>query len=192
MIVLHGRGDSPDGFAWLPGELQIPNLHYLMLQAPDDYYDGYSWYDHAPHQLPGILRSRNLLETVMKELFTQGFKPERMILSGFSQGCLMTLEFGGRYPHRLAGYLGISGYVYDVDTLVAEADASVKNANWLITHGTADDVLPLEPTREQIGILKDAGFHIDFKVYEKSHTIDPGLELPEIRQWVLRITSANE
>ena len=37
-----------------------------------------------------------------------GFPTEQTILFGFSQGCLMVLEAGLRYPHRFAGVIGIS------------------------------------------------------------------------------------
>src|ERR1700679_2560774 len=72
MVVLHGRGDSPNGFDWMPEELAIPGLHYVMLQAPDPYFGGFSWYGLPPNQLPGILRSRTLLETTFTALFQHG------------------------------------------------------------------------------------------------------------------------
>ena len=45
LIVLHGLGDSSEGFLWLQDELGIDSLNYLLLNAPDPYYTGYSWYD---------------------------------------------------------------------------------------------------------------------------------------------------
>ena len=61
MIMLHGLGDSIEGFRWLPEALNIPDLIYLFLDAPDPWGDGFSWYALPPHQAPGVLRSRGLL-----------------------------------------------------------------------------------------------------------------------------------
>ena len=184
LIVLHGRGDSTEGFTWMKDELDIPGLSLLLLNAPDPYYGGYSWYDLPPDQLPGILRSRRLLEAVMEELVQQGFDLSRCFLFGFSQGCLMTLEFGGRYSRKLAGYIGVSGYVFDWERLLQEANPEVMNGEWLVTHGAHDDVLPVETTREQIRQLKEGGFKIEYREYRKVHTIDPKDELPLIREWI--------
>lgn len=185
MIVLHGRGDSPAGFEWLPPTLNIPELSYLMLQAPDEYYGGYSWYDLDPNQLPGILRSRELLEQTFAQLIRAGYQHDRIFLFGFSQGCLMTLEFGSRYPHRLAGYIGMSGYCYDPEALIREASPIALQGKWLITHGTQDDVLPVERTREQMKFLQANGFPLTYQEYEKVHTIDDTKEMPDLRRWVL-------
>ena len=184
LVVLHGRGDSPQGFAWLQSALALPGLSALLLTAPDPYYGGYSWYDLPPRQLPGILRSRSLLEKVFVELARQGFPPERCILLGFSQGCLMTLEFGARFSPPLAGYIGISGYCNDPRALLAEGAFLALKGNWLITHGTDDDVLPVARTRAQIEELQRGGMRVDYREYPKGHTIEPRFELPEIREWI--------
>jgi phospholipase/carboxylesterase len=184
LIVLHGRGDSPEGFFWMPETMKFPKLNYLLLQAPDSYYGGYSWYDMPPDQLPGILNSRNLLGKTLEAIWAEGFKPEHTVLFGFSQGCLMTLEFGARMKHALAGYVGVSGYLYDADALANDANAELKNAHWLVTHGTEDDVLPVERTRAQIEVLKNSGFKIEYVEYPKVHTLDDLVELPMIREWI--------
>ncbi len=184
LVVLHGRGDSPEGFSWLPDALNFSDLAYLFLQAPDPYYTGYSWYDLPPDQGPGILRSRALLERTFEQLWTQGFSPSATLLLGFSQGCLMTLEFGARYEKCLAGYVGISGYCYDEKQMALDAQALNKTTPWLITHGTQDEVLPILRTRLQIQSLIQAGFQIDYREYNKSHTIDDRLEFPEIRTFI--------
>ncbi len=185
MIVLHGRGDSIEGFTWMPNELALPDLNYLLLQAPDDYYEGFSWYDLPPNQQPGILRSRQLLSELFIELELQGFKANQCFLFGFSQGCLMTLEFGSRYPQKLKGYIGISGYCFNVENLLSEArPENIHEGDWLITHGTIDDVLDIETTRSQMKELMSRGFKMDYREYRKSHTIDPKLELSDIRKWI--------
>ena len=45
LIMLHGLGDSVQGYRWLPDALNLPWLNYLLVNAPDEYYGGYSWYD---------------------------------------------------------------------------------------------------------------------------------------------------
>jgi phospholipase/carboxylesterase len=35
MIVLHGLGDSIEGYRWLPPALDLAGLNYLLVNAPD-------------------------------------------------------------------------------------------------------------------------------------------------------------
>jgi phospholipase/carboxylesterase len=184
LIVLHGLGDSAEGFLGLRDLLSIESLNYLLLTAPTPYYLGFSWYDLPPNQLPGILRSRELLTEVFAATAFSGYPPERTFLLGFSQGCLMTLEFGARHVHRLGGYVGISGYSNGPGALLRELNPEVNNGNWLVTHGSDDELLPVERTRSQMKMLNDAGFKIDYREYRKAHTLDLRRELPDIRDWL--------
>ena len=45
MVMLHGLGDSIEGYRWWPEALGLPWLNHLLVNAPDDYYGGYSWFD---------------------------------------------------------------------------------------------------------------------------------------------------
>ena len=103
MVVLHGLGDSMEGYRFLPDALQLPWLNYLLVNAPDEYYGGYSWYDIYTAPDPGVERSRKALFDLLDAQREAGFPSEQTTVFGFSQGCLMTLEIACRYPHRLAG-----------------------------------------------------------------------------------------
>ena len=96
MVVLHGLGDSSAGYRWLPGALQLPSMNYLLVNAPDAYYGGFSWYDLAGEPGPGVRRSRDQLFELLDQLRAAGFPTEGTVLFGFSQGCLMTIEVGMR------------------------------------------------------------------------------------------------
>jgi phospholipase/carboxylesterase len=138
------------------------------------------------------VRSRTLLEDVFAKLALNGRPPERTFMLGFSQGCLMTLEFGARHGRPLGGYIGISGYTCDAEALFREMNPGVNNGQWLITHGTDDEILPVDRTRSQMKWLNDNGFKIDYREYRKPHTIDMRRELPDIREWLrgrLKMTS---
>lgn len=183
MIILHGRGDSSEGFIGLPPFLDIDEMNYLLLDAPFEYYTGYSWYSLPPKQLPGIEYSSNILTKVLDELFLKEFNANESFLFGFSQGSLLTFEFGARYHKVLAGYIAVSGYIYDVDKLLHDINPEVKNSHWLCTHGIHDNVLPFEESKKQIEKLHDNGFEVEFKVYDKDHSIDKD-ELQMMSEWM--------
>src|SRR5437764_4428298 len=184
MIMLHGLGDSLAGFRWVPDALALPWLNYLLVNAPDEYYGGYSWYDFAGDIAPGVARSRKMLFEMLDGLRANGFSTEQTILGGFSQGCLMSVEVGLRYPHKFAGILGISGHICDPDKLIEELSPVAHEQRLLITHGTVDPMIPFAGVREQINILKGAGLHIEWHEFVKAHTIAGEMELETIRNFI--------
>jgi phospholipase/carboxylesterase len=184
MVMLHGLGDSIEGYRWLPEAMRLPWLNYLLVNAPDEYYGGYSWYDFAGDPLPGIQRSRRLLFALLDDLQGRGYPADQITLGGFSQGCLMSIEVGLRYPHRLAGIVGISGYVSEPKKLLQELSPVAREQRLLVTHGTLDPLLRFEPVRDQIQLLKNAGLRIEWHEFEKEHTIAGEEEMDVIRKFV--------
>ncbi|HEY2082386.1 MAG TPA: serine esterase [Verrucomicrobiae bacterium] len=183
-IMLHGLGDSIEGYRWLPEAMRLPWMNYLLVNAPDEYYGGYSWYDFAGDIVPGVERSRKLLFELLDARRAAGFPTDQTILGGFSQGCLMSIDAGLRYPHRFAGIVGISGYVCEPERLVKELSPVAFQQRLLITHGTLDPMVRFDEAREQINLLKSAGLRIDFREFQKAHTIAGEEELEVIREFV--------
>lgn len=185
MVVLHGLGDSLEGYLWLPGALDLPWLNYLLVNAPDDYYGGYAWYD-LDNPAPGIGRSRRMLFELLDARRAQGWPTEQTVMFGFSQGCLMTIETGCRYPHPLAGLAGISGYAHEPEQLLRELSPVAREQRFLQTHGTHDPLIPFAAVRAQVEQFQKAGLHIEWHEFAKAHTIAGEAELAVIRQFVKR------
>jgi phospholipase/carboxylesterase len=183
-IMLHGLGDSIAGYRWLPEAMALPSMNYLLVNAPDEYYGGYSWFDFAGDIVPGVARSRKMLFDLLDAQRAEGFPAEQIIFGGFSQGCLMALDVGLRYPHRFAGIVGISGYVCEPERLVKELSPVARQQRLLVTHGTLDPMIPFTRVREQINLLKAAGLKIEFHEFFKAHTIAGEAELDVIRKFV--------
>ncbi|MBI4325933.1 MAG: serine esterase [Chloroflexi bacterium] len=186
MVVLHGLGDSMDGYRWLPDLLALPWVNYLLVNAPDPYYGGYSWYDYDGDLGPGVRRSRALLVALLDEQRTRGFATEQTLLFGFSQGCLITIEVGLRYPHRFAGLIGISGHVFEPERLLEELSPLARQQRFLLTHGTGDPLIPIGPVRRQMALLQSAGLQIEWHEFAKDHTIAGEAELAVIRSFARR------
>jgi phospholipase/carboxylesterase len=183
IIILHGRGDSAEGFRFFPEELNLSEFNYILLNAPMESYPGFSWYDFPPNQFAGISHSSKLLTHTLDLLFEDRFSPSETFLFGFSQGSLLTFEFGSRYNKPLAGYLAISGYIYDVQKILEQMNPNVNQNNWLCTHGFEDEVLSYSTSKEQVELLQEGGFNIDFRSYHKTHTILRE-EIADIRAWI--------
>ncbi len=77
LVALHGLGDSVAGYRWLPSALDLPSMNYLLANAPDPYYGGYSWYDFTGDAGPGVARSRRLLFELLDAQRAQGFPAEQ-------------------------------------------------------------------------------------------------------------------
>jgi phospholipase/carboxylesterase len=184
LIMLHGLGDSIAGYRWMPEALDLPWLNYLLVNAPDQYYGGYSWYDFAGNIAPGVERSRKLLVELLEATHARGYPVEKIILGGFSQGSLMSVETGLRYPQRLAGIVGISGYVANPEKLIAQLSPVAFQQRLLLTHGTLDPLIPFALFRGQVEALKAAGLHIEWHEFVKPHTIAGQAELEVIRDFI--------
>jgi phospholipase/carboxylesterase len=184
MVMLHGLGDSIEGYRWLPEAMRFPWMNYLLVNAPDEYYGGYAWFEFGGDIVPGVQRSRTLLFELLDAMRARGFPTEQSTFGGFSQGGVMAVDLGLRYPCRFAGIVGISGWVCEPEKLVQELSPVAFQQRVLISHGTLDPLVPFAVTREHVNILKAAGLHLEWHEFVKAHTIAGEDELDVIRSFV--------
>jgi len=178
MVMLHGLGDSIEGYRWLPEAMNLPGLNYLLVNAPDDYFGGYSWFDFEGDMVPGVRRSRKLLFELLGATRAKGFPTSQTVVGGFSQGGLMSVEVGLRYPYRLAGVVCLSGCVCEPEKLIQELSPVAARQRLLVTHGTLDPLIPFAEVRAQVNTLKTAGLQIEWREFVKVHTIiEPEMEV---------------
>jgi phospholipase/carboxylesterase len=183
MIVLHGRGDSIRPFYEFDDELNIPEMNYLLLNAPRRFLDGYTWYGEPPYQKDGVLKIREKVFDLLNELEIQGWKSENIFLFGFSQGCLISADIGLNYPKKLGGVVGISGYFHFFPRWKMNLTPQAARTPWLFTHGHQDDVLPIDETKFGVEQLKEAGLNVKWVEMDKEHVLEEK-EYPIIRKWI--------
>ena len=96
----------------------------------------------------------------------------------------MTMEAGLHYPHRLAGLVGISGWICDAEAALKSLSPIAKQQRYLVTHGTHDPMVPFERTRQQVEWCKGAGLNVEWHEFAKPHTIAGEEEMCVIRAFV--------
>jgi len=108
---------------------------------------------------------------------------ERIVLGGFSQGCVMALSLGlGRGRPRPAAIAGFSGFIPQVDGW--ELDTETPFPPIALGHGAIDPIIPIEFGRSACDTLLAAGAKLLYREYPLRHTLDPRFLL-EVRDWLV-------
>jgi phospholipase/carboxylesterase len=111
------------------------------------------------------------------------FGPERLVLGGFSQGCVMAWALGlTRERPRPAGLVQLSGFLPRVEGLELVTDG-LAGRPVAIAHGSLDPVIPVEWSREARRLVEAGGADLLYRESPLPHTIDPRI-LPELAELV--------
>lgn len=172
VILLHGLGsDGRDLISLAPlwGK-SLTNTIFISPDAPfqcDMAPMGYQWFslqDRDPHKvLAGVQNVAPALNTFIDEqLERHNLTPDKLVLGGFSQGCMMSLYNGPRYKDKIAGILGYSGaLIWDEDTTAEK----LQKPPVFLAHGRADEVVPFSAHEQAVEVLKEFDFDLTSNAY---------------------------
>ncbi len=186
VIWLHGLGADGNDFAPIVPELQLGELgpvRFVFPHAPmqpvtiNNGMTMRAWYDIALPDLvrredeKGLRASQAAVEALIARENARGIPTERIVLAGFSQGCAMALQTGLRHPDRLAGIIGLSGYLPLAATVTAERHAANHATPIFLAHGTMDPVVQFERAQASLEALQQMGYDVRFKTYPMPHSV---------------------
>jgi phospholipase/carboxylesterase len=191
MIVLHGLGASGDDFVPVCEQLELAAvgpLRHVLPHAPlrpvtiNAGYVMPAWYDilalggPAVEDEAGLRASQALVEGLIAREVSRGVSPSRIVLAGFSQGCAMALLTGLRHAERLAGIVGMSGYLPLADKTAAERTAANQGTPIFLAHGRFDPMIELRRAVATRDALRTLGYDVQWHQYPMEHSVC----LPEI------------
>ncbi|AYV13547.1 alpha/beta hydrolase [Shewanella algae] len=198
VIWLHGLGDSGDGFAPVVPALGLPadhSIRFVFPHAPEQAVTvngGYvmrAWYDikslnlHDRADMPGVLQSERLVRQLIEQQVAQGIAANRIVLAGFSQGGVMSLFTGLRYPEALAGIMALSCYLPGGEQLPEDVSSANRDTPILQCHGEQDDVVALSAGLMAKEALEQGGYRLEWHTFPMAHGVVPQ-ELNLISQWL--------
>lgn len=176
VIVLHGRGSDMNDLAELAALIDSPEGdRFVFPNAPKplEVYPGmsygFTWFDGWPPTRSSFATSRDLLLRFIEQLLERYATPDgKVILCGFSQGAMMSLDVGFRTPKPLAAVVAMSGALYEEDPpdFSARRDTPV-----LIIHGTADDMIPVIAARRTRRVLEERGLAPEYHEFPMGHQV---------------------
>jgi phospholipase/carboxylesterase len=178
ILVMHGRGADANDLADLapmmdpPGGARFvfPNAPKAFEAAPGMTF-GYSWFDGWPPRGNSLQEARAaVLELIDALVARYPTPPGKLIVSGFSQGGLMSIDAGYRTQQPLAGIVVMSGAIAEAD---APDFAAKKDIPVLIVHGTDDDMIPVLAARRARRLLEQHGIEPEYHEFPMGHHVTP-------------------
>ena len=179
IILLHGYGGDGNDISMLTlnWKRHLPNTVFI---CPDGHEKceinpaGFQWFDLTKDDPKYILQESKKAEDVLKKFISEvkeefNLTTDKICLSGFSQGCMMSLNVGLTSEEKFNSIVGFSGKIINQIDLKER----LKNPTEVfLIHGELDDIV--SPTflleakdflmREKINIeshlVKNCGHHI--------------------------------
>jgi phospholipase/carboxylesterase len=149
IILFHGYGGDGKDISmltlnWkrhLPNTIFIcPNGHEKCAINPS----GYQWFDLTKEDQSYILEESIKAENVIKKFIEEvkieyNLSNQQICLSGFSQGCMMSLNVGLTSSEKFLCVVGFSGKIIDQINL---KDRIKNSTDTLLIHGDVDQIVP--------------------------------------------------
>ena len=204
IIVLHGLGADGNDFVPIAQELDLSAVgavRFVFPHAPvrpvtlNGGMAMRAWYDILGTDLvrredePGLRQSMAEVQALVDREATRGVPPERTVLMGFSQGCAMALLTGLRAPRRLAGVVGLSGYLPLAASTAAERSAANAGVPLFLAHGRFDPMVTLARGTASRDALAALGYTIAWHDYPMEHSVCPQ-EIADLNDWLVKVLTA--
>lgn len=186
VIWLHGLGADGHDFEDIVQEFNLPAAPYIRYVFPNapiqpitinNGMEMRAWYDilvtHLEREvdIDGIYESEKLIEQLIEREQNAGIAAENILLAGFSQGGVIALHVGLRYPHKLAGVIALSCYLPTLSQLDTEAASVNKDTPIFMGHGILDAVVAIESGKQVYDALHSQGYRIQWHDYLMEHSV---------------------
>ena len=201
LIVLHGLGADGNDFVPIAQELDLSAVggaRFVFPHAPmrpvtmNGGYVMRAWYDIAGtpqarvEDEAGLRASQAQIEALIAREVARGMPAQRIVLMGFSQGCAMTLLTGLRHAERLAGLVGLSGYLPLAAHTAAERSAANAGVPIFLAHGRDDPMIALDRATASRDALLALGYEVEWHDYAMPHSVCMD-EIVDLNRWLLRV-----
>lgn len=181
ILLLHGYGSNEQDLFSFASEL--PEEYFVVsAKAPYDLqYGSYAWYainfdanenkfsDHDQARA-----SRDLIAGFIDELIENyPIDKDNITLIGFSQGTILSYAVGLSYPEKVQRIVALSGYLNEEIIKDGFQTNNFNNLKMFISHGTVDQVIPVDWAKKAPAKLEKLGIRTVYKEYPVGHGVAP-------------------
>ena len=192
LLLLHGYGSNEQDLFSFASEL--PEEYYIVsARAPYDLtYGSYAWYainfDADQNKFSDndqAIISRDIVAGFIDELVSNyPIDANNVTLIGFSQGTILSYAIALSYPEKVQRVVAMSGYINPEILEKNYLKNSFSNLQLFVSHGTADQVIPVEWGRKAKPFLENLGINVTYKEYPIGHGVSPQ-NFYDFKNWLL-------
>jgi phospholipase/carboxylesterase len=191
LLLLHGYGSNEEDLFSFASEL--PDEYYVIsARAPFDMqYGSYAWYainfdadEKRFSDLDQARTSRDLIAQFIDDLIAAyPIDKNKVTLIGFSQGCILSYAVAVSYPEKVQRVVAMSGYFNPEIAKQGFENNDFKNLSIFASHGSVDQVVPVDWARKAKPILDSLGIKNFYKEYPIGHGVGPQ-NFYDFRNWL--------
>lgn len=208
VIWMHGLGADGYDFVSLIKEFDVNTLpglsggvRFIFPHAPmrpvtiNNGMVMRAWYDVKMVDLSrqedeaGVRASQAEIEKLIAREKQRGIPAKRIILAGFSQGGVITLQTGLRHAERLGGLMVLSSYLPLAATVQAEASAANRDVPIIMIHGSHDPVINIALASTSRDKLTQLGYGVEWHEFPMEHSLCLE-EIQAIHDWLGKVLGA--
>ena len=150
VILCHGYGGDGNDISILANYWKnyLPDTIFLCPNAPEKCAVssvGYQWFDLMDQSKQQILTKSLVAEMKLNQLIDEvkvqnNLEANKIILGGFSQGCMISLQTGIKRKDKINSIIGYSGKIIDTEHLSKNI---VSRPKVILMHGDKDEIVPI-------------------------------------------------
>ena len=173
VILCHGYGGDGKDISILASywKAHLPETIFICPDAPEVCSanpSGYQWFDLTDQSSDQVLSKSLVAETKLNKLIDEvksknNLSADKIVLSGFSQGCMISLQTGIKRKDEINSIIGYSGKIIDTDHLSKNL---ISRPNIMLMHGDKDQVVTIEGLLEAKSFFYKNNYLIETKIFE--------------------------
>ncbi len=178
VVAIHGLGDDPRSFAGLVHGLAA-KARVILPQGLSAHEPGWSWFSgHARDEdvaalSAGVREAADRIAGAVAELAEDRPTAGKPIVTGFSQGGILTFALAVHHPELVDAAFPVGGWL---PPPLWPASKPARTPPIQALHGTADPAVEFAPTEQAVIQLKSLGFPVTLHAYPGvRHAIPPAM-----------------
>ena len=173
VILCHGYGGDGKDISILANywRAYLPDTIFICPDAPEKCAaspSGFQWFDlmdQTPEQvLAKSLVAENKLNKIIDEVKNKhNLNANQIIVGGFSQGCMISLQTGLKRKDQINSIIGYSGRIIDTEHLSKNI---ISRPKIILMHGDKDQVVSIDSLLESKDFFSKHNYEIETKIFK--------------------------
>ena len=173
VILCHGYGGDGKDISILASywRTYLPDTIFICPDAPEKCSastSGFQWFDLIDETPEQILSKSLVAEIKLNKLIDEvrdknSLSANKIVIGGFSQGCMISLQTGIKRKDKINSIIGYSGKIIDTEHLGKNI---ISRPNIILMHGDVDQVVTIDGLLEAKNFFSKNNYEIETKIFK--------------------------